>query len=94
MGRRLDGIAIRAGEVRVVDGIRHFIADDGVPNTDLKIQAVAHGRVQGNVGLLDAEVGRGAGGLGGQGIGVRAEKQIHFVSGAPLLVRCRSAFPK
>ena len=83
---RLNGVAVGAGEVRVLDGIRDFVADDGVPNTHLKIQAVADRRVQGNVGLFDAKVGGRAGGLGREGSGVWAEPQIHFIAGAPLLI--------
>ena len=51
----------------------------------LKIHAVADGRVQGDVGLFDSEIGRRARRLGGQRIGVRAEQQIHLVTRSPTL---------
>src|SRR5258706_110767 len=78
MGRRFDGVTVRTGVVRIAAGIEYFVADDRVPDTHLEVQSVAERRAQLDVRLLEASAGRQRG-------GIRAEDELSFVAGRPLI---------
>ena len=50
---RLNRPTPRTSVVRVVAGIEGFVADDGIEHTNLPVNAIAHGRAQGDISLLD-----------------------------------------
>src|SRR5204862_539496 len=83
----LDGCAIGAGVVWIVYAIMAFVANDRVEHADLEVQPVHDRRAQGDIGLLDAEVGGSCARserTAAEGIGIRPEQQVNPVTRGPL----------
>src|ERR1700709_797167 len=89
--RGFDRITPGTSEVRVIAGFEDFVADDGVKNTDLDLQAVADGGAQDDIGVLDGEVSaRSARKLATGAIGrrivadrVRSEEEADVIARSP-----------